>query len=66
MATLDKQEYWVEHFKKNNKIKKLSRNVLKELIDNIYVFEDGHIKINFKYADEYEEAIHYLKEKEGD
>ena len=66
LATLDKQEYWVEHFKKNNKIKKLSRNVLKELIDNIYVFEDGHIKINFKYADEYEEAIHYLKEKEGD
>ena len=64
IKTLNENEYWIEHFKNHKKIKQLTREVLKELIENIYVYEDGHIRINFKYSDEYESAISELKEKE--
>ena len=36
------------------KIKSLSRDVIEELIDCIYVHEGGNITVKFKYQDEYE------------
>ena len=50
-------EYWIEHFRRNKKIKSLSREVIEELIDCIYVHEGGNITIKFKYQDEYERAL---------
>ena len=52
---------WLKEIKKLNKINTITRNVVDEFIQNIYVCEDKNIKIEFKYKDQYEEAIKYLK-----
>ena len=43
---------------------KYKADVLKELIEVIYVLEDGSLEIKFKYQDEYDGLIKYL-ESEG-
>ncbi len=57
-----KNDYWIGHYKRNRKIKSLSKEVLNELIDVIYVRKDGTLDIKFKYQDEYESLVNYLKE----
>ena len=60
------EEYWIEHFRRNKKIKTLSRDVIEELIDCIYVHEGGNITIKFKYQDEYERVLNGINnEREG-
>ena len=61
---LKKDDYWIEHFRRNKKVKTLSKEIIDELIDCIYVYEGGKIKIKFKYNDEYEKALEFLKEME--
>ena len=39
----------------------LSKNVIDELVDYIYVHEDGEVTISFNYNDKYEEAINFIK-----
>ena len=56
-----KNDYWIDHYKRNRKIKYISKDVLKELIDVIYVNKDGSVEIKFKYNDEYLELLNYLK-----
>ena len=34
--------------------------MIDELIDEIYVYEDGRIQIKFRYEEEYKEAIEYV------
>ena len=59
-----KADSWILHFKRNKKIKKLDKKILDELIDCIYVLENGSLRIIFKYEDEYNSLIEYL-EKQG-
>lgn len=59
-----KNDYWIGHYKRNRKIKKLTKEVLNELIDVIYVREDKSLDIKWKYQDEYLGLVNYL-EKEG-
>lgn len=47
------QEEWIQKFKENKKITELSREIMLELIDYIYIYEDGNIKIKFKFRDEF-------------
>ena len=61
---LKKDNYWIEHFRRNKKIKSLTREVINELIDTIYVHEGGNITIKFKYQDEYKHALEFVKSKE--
>lgn len=42
---------WIENFKKQKGIKELSRDIMMELIECIYVHEDGNITIKFKFED---------------
>jgi len=56
-----KDEYWINHYKRNKNIKKLSRTVLKELVDIILIDEKGNVNIKFKYQDEYNNLIKYLE-----
>ena len=56
---------WIKNFKKNNRINKVTRNIVNEFIDNIYVDDHRNIKIVFKHKDKIEEAIRYLKTKES-
>ena len=43
---------WLEEFKEQRKIRKLSRDIIVELIDNIYIHENNKITIKFKFQDE--------------
>lgn len=55
---------WIEKFKKNKNITVLSKEIIDELIDNIYVHEGGNITIVFNYEDEYKNAIEYIKQNQ--
>ena len=59
-----RNDYWINHYKRNRKIKKVTREILKELVDVIYVTNEGNINIVFKYRNEYKELLLYL-EREG-
>ena len=59
-----RDDSWIEHYKRNRKIKKVTKKVINELIDKILIHEDNRITIIFKYRNEYEELLSFLK-KEG-
>ncbi len=59
-----KDDYWIEHFKRNKKVKTLDKEIIDELIDVIKVHENGMVTIKFKYQDEYEKILEFIKEKE--
>lgn len=54
---------WIEHFTKYKNVNSLSRELIDSLIDNIYVYEDEKIKIKFKYEDEYNYLIDFIKRR---
>ena len=54
-------EDWIKKFKEKKELDVIDRNIIIEFIDNIYVQEDGNIKIVFKNKDEYIETIKFLK-----
>lgn len=59
-----KNDYWIGHYKRNRRIKKLTKETLHELVDTIKVYDDKNVEIIFKYQDECKNLINYL-EKEG-
>lgn len=62
--TKDKNNTWIEEFKKERNISKLSRKTLISLVKNIYIKENNNIKIEFKYEDEFNKTIEYIKNNE--
>ena len=52
---------WIEKFKEKEGITELSRDIMMELIDCIYVKENGDIKIKFKFEDEFKRILEYIK-----
>ena len=64
--TTRKNDDWIEEFKKRKNIKELKKDVIDDLIDNIYVHNDGNITIIFKYQDEYEQALEFIKKNSND
>ncbi len=52
---------FISHFKKFGKIDTLTRAMVVELIDKIYVHEGGRITISFKFTDAYEKALEYIE-----
>ena len=52
---------WIEKLKEKRNITKLTRDIIVELIDCIYVHESGDITIKFKFEDEYERILEYIK-----
>ena len=57
IKNVKKDDYWIEHFRRNKKVKVLTKDVIDELIEVIYVHEDGNVNIKFNYQDEYEQAL---------
>ena len=53
--------YWLNNLKKLEKLDSINKLIVDEFIENIYIYEDRRIKIDFKYIDQYNEAIRYLK-----
>lgn len=52
---------WIQKFREQKNIAKLSRNIVIELIECIYVHENGNITIKFKFEDEFKRYIEYIK-----
>ena len=61
----DNNSIWIDKFTKYKNITELSKEVVDELIDDIYVHEGKEITIKFKYEDEYQKAIDYIKRNEN-
>lgn len=57
----EEKNEWIENFLEYKNIKELSRQVVDELIDEIYVYENGRIQIKFRYEEQYKEAMEYVR-----
>lgn len=62
LKKIKKNDYWINHFKRNKKIKRITKEVINELIDKIYVYENSKIKIVFKYQDEFVSLMKTVEE----
>ena len=51
----------LEYFKTNKNIKSLNRELVVNLIDDIKVYNNKTIEINFKYYNEYKNLLSYLE-----
>ena len=60
IKNLKKDDYWIEHYRRNKNIKTLNKDVIDELIECIYVYENENIQIKFKYQNEYEKAMEFI------
>lgn len=57
-----KDNVWVENLLKYKNQKKLTKEMLENLIEKIYIYKNGRkIRIKFKYEDAYRVAMSYLK-----
>ena len=64
----NKKEYtneWNQKFKQHKNITELDRNVITELIDYIEVHENKKITIHFKFTDESNKILEYLKKSDN-
>lgn len=61
----DDNAIWIDKFIQYKNITELSKEVVDELIEDIYVHEGKQITIKFKYEDEYKKAIDYIKRNEN-
>ena len=52
---------FISHFKKYGNIEKLTRPLLTELVEEIFVYEGGDIEIVFKFQDAYTKAMEYIE-----
>ena len=57
----DENKFWIEKYRNNKGIKELNRKVINELVDDIIIYESGNIEIIFKYKDEFDEALNFIK-----
>ena len=55
---------WITVFKKYKNITELTKEIIDELINCIYVHEGTKITIDFRFKDEYENALNYIRENE--
>jgi len=52
---------FVTGFKTHENIERLTREIIVELIDMIYIHEGGNITIQFKFEDEFKKAVEYIE-----
>ena len=58
---LTKENRFIENFKKYQNITELTRDIVVELINNIYIYENGLIELEVKFRDEYLTALEYIE-----
>ncbi len=56
----DKQNGFIEHFKRYGNIRELTRPLLIELVEQIAVHEDGTLDITFRFQDELKNVQHLI------
>ena len=52
---------WIRKFKEQKNMTRLSRYIVMELIECIYVHENKNITIKFKFEDEFKRYLKYIK-----
>lgn len=52
---------WIQRFKRQKNITELSRDIVLELIECIYVHENGNITIKFRFEDEFKRCLEYIE-----
>ena len=52
---------WIEKFRRQKNITGLSRDIIMELIECIYVHENEKITIKFKFEDEFKRCLEYIE-----
>lgn len=52
---------WLENFKKYKQLTLIDRNIVNSFTKNIFVGNDKHVEICFRYKDQYEDVLNYLK-----
>ncbi|MBO4246077.1 MAG: recombinase family protein [Bacilli bacterium] len=52
---------WINEFKKTGQVENIDRNIINSFIENIFVGDNKEIEIKFRYKDQYEDALRYLK-----
>ncbi len=62
---VDGDNDFIKSFKKYRNIQKLTREVLVELVNIIYVHEGGEITVELKYRDAFEEATQYIEKNKS-
>lgn len=58
---LTKENRFIENFKKHQNITELTRDIIVELIENVYIYEGGRIEVVVKFRDEYLTALEYIE-----
>ena len=58
---IDTENPYLTAFLKHRNIDSLSRGLLVELVNAIYVHEDKSIEIEFNYADQYRRIAEYIE-----
>ena len=53
---------WVKRFLDQKQIEQLTRGIIVEMVDTIYIYKDYRIKIVYNFSGEYEELIKLRKE----
>ena len=54
---------WIENFNEQKEIKELSRDIVIELIEAVYVHENGNLTVKFKFQDEFKRILEYIDNK---
>lgn len=57
---------WIEQFKKTGKVEVIDRNIVDNFIENIFVNDDKSVEVIFKYKEQYNDAMRYLKTQKCD
>ena len=58
---LTQENRFISNFIKHQNIEELTRDIVVELINNIYIYECGKIEVEVKFKDEYETALEYIE-----
>lgn len=60
-----RESSWIKYFTKYKNVNSLSKGLIDSLVDNIYIYEDKKIKIKFKYEDEYNYLMDFIKRRKN-
>ena len=52
---------WINQFKKTGIITDITRRVVNQFIDKIFIYENKNIEIKLKYKDQYQDLLKYLR-----
>ena len=65
LSDAESDESWIAQFLKFSSLKELSREAVVTMIDRIYVYDGGRIRIDFNFRDELAACLELLGKEAG-